>query len=1044
MDGLMTFFVQRISLLLLLLAASFAGLCQFTPSDIDGLEMWVKADSAVSLNAQGFVTQWNDLSGQNHHCTTPDALSRPLLVTDALENKSIIRFDGIDDYFQFPEVTAARTIFWVIKENSGTDPSNPRRGLLGHSSGIFWLRGANHRMWDAQASPFVINGVSRINLSNVNGLTSTVPNDYSVISLTTTGNVPATHFTMYFGVSARSWSGDFAEVIIYNQALSTDQVIQVEQYLADSYSPAIENTVEVNATRQFCDTTLCAPSGFNHYLWDNGSTDPCRTFSASGTYTLQVTDRFGRVKVSNYHILFPDDWALSELSACAPDSVVYQSNLSPNDFQFAWSNTTTGPLFGTSQSGDYSVTITDTFGCSVTDTFQVQIDGFSSTNLLPDSAFVCAGSAITASLPVETDYTFLWNSSSDSIYLATVSETVVLTVENTNGCSATDTLVIDVQGSAPQLGISYEGGCSNEAFLFTATAIESLQNITWQIDGVPATGTTLLETFLDPGIHTIRLSAANEQNCVSDFEIAVASVAPPVVTYISEGTCVGDSIHFLAESNQPIQAVNWTIANTIFSTEAITLVFDTPDPLPIGLTITNEDGCSAAFSGTFFLDPQPAGTITTEGFCLGNLSYFSFQPQPNGSGTITDFQWNFGDNTGSALAAPAHYYAQAITYGGTLQVTASNGCDATLPFEHAHASLPLIDFPVANACINQAYPLDGLSLNPSDSIASWQWTINNQSTLEGKNTSVIFQQLGLNQVELEVTSTQGCTASLSQAIPVWPVPEAQFSFEPNVLSTDYTLQFMNESEGQNLFSEWSFGDGFSSTETNPLHTFGNDSLYLVTLQVANVYGCSASQQQAIQTELPLVDLQLLSIDLGSSAIGQELTIRATNAGNIAIPSALFKWQGGGELVLSESYMQTIEPGEIINFTFATQWEKESFDFDYLCVQAEPMELPIADAQPDNNIRCTTLDNSGVQLFPPFPNPGDRQMFVRLTNTRSSNINLRIVDNQGRLLQDLVDVQVPPGFHQYLLDISALPNGSYQLILLTENAKRSVSFVKKSG
>jgi hypothetical protein len=410
---------------------------------------------------------------------------------------------------------------------------------------------------------------------------------------------------------------------------------------------------------------------------------------------------------------------------------------------------------------------------------------------------------------------------------------------------------------------------------------------------------------------------------------------------------------------------------------------------------------------------------------------------------MTNFNWNFGDNTGSTLAEPAHYYAQTVTYYGSLNVTAANGCAATLPFEHTHAALPLIDFSVTNACLYQDYALDGLSLNPGDSISSWQWTINNQASLTGKNTSVVFQELGLNQVELQVTSVQGCSAFLSQAIPVWQVPEARFSAAPNVLSTDYTMQFINESEGQNLFSEWSFGNGLSSTETNPSHTFGSDSIYLVTLQVSNIYGCSDSQEQAIQAELPLVDLQLLSIDLGSSAIGQELSISAVNAGNIAIPSTVFKWQGGGELVLSESYTETIEPGEIINFTFATQWE-ERFDFDYLCVQAEPMELPLADAQPDNNTQCTTLYNSGVQLFPPFPNPGDRQMFVRLTNTRSSNINLRIVDNQGRLLQDLVDVQVPPGFHQYLLDISALSNGSYQLILLTENAKRSVSFVKKSN
>jgi hypothetical protein len=1037
--------VRSILLCLLFLVVYSASFGQFTPSDLPGLEMWVRADSAVTINAEGFVTQWNDLSGQNHHCTTPVAASRTTRVANAIGNSPAIRFDGVDDYFQFPEVTNARTVFWVVRENEGIDPSNPRRGLLGHSSGIFWLRGADRRMWDAQASPFVLNGTSRINFNNVNGLTTALPNDYSVISLTTTGNVPATHLTMYFGVTVRNWSGDFVELIIYNQVLSTDEVMQVENYLADRYSPLLPELTVVDASHQFCDTTVCAPAGFESYLWDNGSTDPCRVFSSSGTYNLQTTDRFGRVKSSVYSVQFPEQPNLHTLSACSPESVSYESPLPPNAFTFNWSNGSQSSLFETQESGEYSVTVTDAFGCAVTDTFSAFIDPFAFAELVPDTAFLCSGSELTAALSSNEEYIFSWNTSTDSIYTATVSEIVSLYVQNQNGCLALDTTYIEVQGDAPQLTIQTSGLCNNEPFIFTAVELNGamLSSIEWQIDGTVQGNEASIQTVLTPGAHHVRLFATNEQDCSAVIEQEINVREAPLISYATQGICLGDTIAFSAVSNQEINNTEWIISNQIYSTEQVELVFPSIDPISVQLTVFSLTGCSSTFIGTVFLEPIPEGTVNTSGLCLGELTELVFEPTNNGSGSITQYHWQFGDNTGSLVASPSHYYAQVGVYEGLLSVTASNGCSANIPFQHEHSAQPMIDFPLTNACLDQPFTLSGQSLNSDDLIANWEWTINQSELLEGQTVTTLFTSLGLVPVQLQATTVQGCSTSLTQAIAVWPVPNALFTVQPDVFSTDLTQVFTNLSEGQNLFSEWSFGDGTTSTETQPNHTFAADTAYTVSLSVVNAYGCSDQFSQSITPQLPRLDIELLSLMVSSTDTGEELTIRCANAGNITIPSALFRWQGGGEIVLSENYNSALAPGEIIDFTFASQWEAGSFTFDYLCVQAEAEGLPLADSKPENNIQCNTMGNSGFRLFPPFPNPGDKHMFVRLSNTRESNINLRIVDGQGRLLQDLVDTKVPPGFHQYLLDISTLSNGAYTLIMLTENTKQSVGFIKKA-
>jgi len=50
---------------------------------------------------------------------------------------------------------------------------------------------------------------------------------------------------------------------------------------------------------------------------------------------------------------------------------------------------------------------------------------------------------------------------------------------------------------------------------------------------------------------------------------------------------------------------------------------------------------------------------------------------------------------------------------------------------------------------------------------------------------------------------------------------------------DFSIQFMNQSTGEDLIYFWSFGDGSGSDEENPLHTFGSNGAYPVSLTIMN-------------------------------------------------------------------------------------------------------------------------------------------------------------------------------------------------------------------
>jgi YbbR domain-containing protein len=69
------------------------------------------------------------------------------------------------------------------------------------------------------------------------------------------------------------------------------------------------------------------------------------------------------------------------------------------------------------------------------------------------------------------------------------------------------------------------------------------------------------------------------------------------------------------------------------------------------------------------------------------------------------------------------------------------------------------------------------------------------------------------------------------------------------------------------------------------------------------------------------------------------------------------------------------------------------------------------------------------------------MFVRFITPIEGDLMLRVYDVKGAVVMNLEDENVPKGYHQYFLDISALAEGNYKLQLEMNTVKSVVSFMK---
>jgi hypothetical protein len=99
----------------------------FVPSDLGGLEFWLKADAGLTESA-GTVTAWNDQSGNSRNPTVQGA---PSYSATGLNSKPTVTFDGVDDWLQLTTAltlslagkSAMEMIVVLRRNNSGTlDP----------------------------------------------------------------------------------------------------------------------------------------------------------------------------------------------------------------------------------------------------------------------------------------------------------------------------------------------------------------------------------------------------------------------------------------------------------------------------------------------------------------------------------------------------------------------------------------------------------------------------------------------------------------------------------------------------------------------------------------------------------------------------------------------------------------------------------------------------------------------------------------------------------------------------------------------------------
>jgi len=206
------------------------------------------------------------------------------------------------------------------------------------------------------------------------------------------------------------------------------------------------------------------------------------------------------------------------------------------------------------------------------------------------------------------------------------------------------------------------------------------------------------------------------------------------------------------------------------------------------------------------------------------------------TGTITNRSWNLGDGTATNTAATSlvHTYTCGGPYSVSLTVRGTGGSntltrtsmvtvvDTTPPAIIACA--PAATAP-ANGIGQAVMPDFTASVQATDNCTASNALVKTQSPPAGTVVGA-----GATRIVITVTDASGNSSACATTFTVQaPPPYAQFTGSPATGAVPLVVTFANNSTGLITSVVWDFGDGATSTATNPTHTYTNAATFSVSL-----------------------------------------------------------------------------------------------------------------------------------------------------------------------------------------------------------------------
>jgi PKD repeat protein len=663
----------------------------------------------------------------------------------------------------------------------------------------------------------------------------------------------------------------------------------------------------------------------------------------------------------------------------------------------------------------------------------------------------------------------------------------VISLITENQAGSDTTMMMLTVGTNPQAAfdIDYTIGSTTASFTAQSTTANAYE---WSFgDGNFSTEQNPSNTYAEDGIYTVIFIAFNEcgpDTIIQQLEIITA----PTAAFQLDNTtaCVPFTINPVDISSSNTDTWEWTAPGATPETaqgDSPSFTYEQEGTYTLTLTTSNEAG-----SDSFSMDITVNGTPT---------SAFDFQLNgvdivfTNNSTDADSYSWDFGDNNSSTAENPSHTYDALGTY--TITLSSTNECGTTTTTDSVTISM---DMPIASFSAENnigCSPLEVTFLNSSTNALTYEWTFEGgtPATSTEENPSVIFEEAGVYSVTLLVTNLAG-SGALTQMdlVVVTPTPSSGFTYVVNGATVDFT----NEAQDATEYL-WLFGDGETSDQEHPTHTYTSGTSYPVSLIAINACGVDTFTQEVMISGSAPTPIFASSDTIGCAPVvvsffGNTTGVAADSyewvfeggtpsSSTDQNPEVLYEETGtytvsltttngfGSETIAEVDYI-TIYASPTANFFYEYNSAVEvsfnstvtgggdlTYDWNFGDGNSSDLADPVHTYAEDgvyeviltvsnecgqviisDNVEIvinTTIDESWLEQLTVFPNPNDGLFTLEIAGSASPNIQARLINIVGQSIYSIED-QFGSGYWRHNFQLSNLPAGVYVLEVSTETRK----------
>ena len=495
---------------------------------------------------------------------------------------------------------------------------------------------------------------------------------------------------------------------------------------------------------------------------------------------------------------------------------------------YLWNNGATEASITVSLTGLYSVTVSNAFGCSASDTVRVDPAALPGAEIVGYDE-VCYGSSVMLQAVGGTE--FLWeDGSTNNVRTVTPTETTTYTVTVTSayGCSKSKSITITVN-ALPEITISGNTSiCEGENSLFIAFGASSYR---WSNGS-----RTDRITVGTQGTYTVTGTDGN--GCVNSQSVTLDVHPIPNVKINGRTTyCQGSSTTITATGASAYEWSSGEVSQSVVISFAGTYT----------VTGTDQYGCSATKSVSISQSAVNASIVGNRSFCHGQSTMLSV----TGDASNT-YQWFDGSTSSDIeISTPGQY---------SVTVTNAAGCQSTLSaIVTENVMSPPTISGTMTICEGQSTTLratGGLSYEWDDGSTSAMITVNATGTYT-----------------VTATNSYGCTASASATVLVNPAPVVNILAQNTICRGDeVTLTAITTATTFN----WNSGQNTAAITVSPTVT----SNYSVLVTDEN--GCTSTATTTVTVnQLPSAFVS------GVTSICQGDTTVLTASGGVA-----YRWSTG--------------------------------------------------------------------------------------------------------------------------------------------------------